>query len=337
MYRGFNMAYSIDQDLEIMKEIERISQEPVNESQYTAVRHGVKPIVESMAVFDDVKVDFNKWTSDNKKVNKAKTVDTGSATPVTKNDTVVEKKEDGKVTEVTNVEEKKDDGKVTEVKQESDGDKAKPAPEVKNFDSKANAAAETNRAEADKKKKFAEVAKKQEKFKAFIESLVVDEASRKAADTVLAKADKVFKAQLEATNEELGSSCEDANTDNYIGAIPDEDVIPTLVQEVKQRIDGPVKFKRDDSKRSGSDNYAFAIYLDDTFLCKAGATQYYSKRSNRYEIEVFWGKGFTVVEPQRLGRAAEFIAKYVNARIKEIEEEKHLAEKRRRFREWWDE
>ena len=71
------MGYSIDQDLEIMKEIERISQEPVNESQYTAVRHGGKPIVESMAVFDDVKVDFNKWTSDNKKVNKAKTVNTG--------------------------------------------------------------------------------------------------------------------------------------------------------------------------------------------------------------------------------------------------------------------
>ena len=69
------MGYSIDQDLEIMKEIERISQEPVNESQYTAVRHGGKPIVESMAVFDDVKVDFNKWTSDNKKVNKAKGVD----------------------------------------------------------------------------------------------------------------------------------------------------------------------------------------------------------------------------------------------------------------------
>ena len=198
MSRGFNMAYSIDQDLEIIKEIERISQEPVNESQYTAVRHGVKPIVESMAVFDDVKVDFNKWTSDNKKVNKAKTVDTGSATPVTKNDTVVEKKEDGKVTEVTNVEEKKDDGKVTEVKQESDGDKAKPAPEVKNFDSKAKAAAESNRAGADKEKHFAEVSKKQAKFKAFIESLVVDEDSRKAADTVLASADKVFKAKLEA-------------------------------------------------------------------------------------------------------------------------------------------
>ena len=87
------MGYSIDQDLEIMKEIERISQEPVNESQYTAVRHGGKPIVESMAVFDDVKVDFNKWTSDNKKVNKAKTVNTGSAKPITKNDTVEEKKE----------------------------------------------------------------------------------------------------------------------------------------------------------------------------------------------------------------------------------------------------
>ena len=192
------MGYSIDQDLEIMKEIERISQEPVNESQYTAVRHGGKPIVESMAVFDDVKVDFNKWTSDNKKVNKAKTVDTGSAKPITKNDTVEEKKEDGKVTEVKNVEMTKKKDQVVEAKQESDGDKAKPAPEVKNFDSKAKSAAASNRAGADKEKHFAEVAKKQKKFKAFIESLVVDEASRQAADTVLAEAEKVFKAQFEA-------------------------------------------------------------------------------------------------------------------------------------------
>lgn len=192
------MGYSIDQDLEIMKEIERISQEPVNESQYTAVRHGGKPIVESMAVFDDVKVDFNKWTSDNKKVNKAKTVDTGSVKPITKNDTVEEKKEDGKVTEVKNVEMTKKKDQVVEAKQESDGDKAKPAPEVKNFDSKAKSAAESNRSGAEKEKHFAEVAKKQKKFKAFIESLVVDEASRQAADTVLAEAERVFKAQFES-------------------------------------------------------------------------------------------------------------------------------------------
>ena len=158
------MAYSIDQDLEIMKEIERISEEPVNEGQYTAVRHGVKPIVESMAVFDDVKVDFNKWTCDSKKVNKAKTVDTGSAKPVTKNDTVEEKKEAGKVTEVKNVEMTKKKDQVVEVKQESDEDKAKPAPEVKNFDSKADTAAKDNRAKADKEKHFAEVAKKQKKY-----------------------------------------------------------------------------------------------------------------------------------------------------------------------------
>ena len=192
------MGYSIDQDLEIMKEIERISQEPVNESQYTAVRHGGKPIVESMAVFDDVKVDFNKWTSDNKKVNKAKTINTGSAKPITKNDTVEEKKKDGQVTEVKNVEMTKKKEQVVEAKQESDGNKAKPAPEVKNFDSKAKSAAASNRAGADKEKHFAEVAKKQKKFKAFIESLVVDEASRQAADTVLAEAERVFKAQFEA-------------------------------------------------------------------------------------------------------------------------------------------
>lgn len=209
------MAYSIDQDEAILKEIDRISQEPINETQYTAVRQGYTPIVESMAVFDDVKVDFNKWNgsnqkplteakkaggviADSEKVGKAKTAKTGSAKPITKNDTVEEKKKDGKVTEVTNVEEKKKDGKVTEVKQESDGDKAKPAPEVKNFDSKAKSAAESNRSGADKKKHFEEVSKKQKKFKAFIESLVVDEASRKAADTVLAEADKVFKAQFEA-------------------------------------------------------------------------------------------------------------------------------------------
>lgn len=192
------MGYSIDQDLEIMKEIERISQEPVNESQYTAVRHGGKPIVESMAVFDDVKVDFNKWTSDNKKVHKAKTVNTGSAKPITKNDTVEEKKKGGQVTEVKNVEMTKKKEQVVEAKQESDGDKAKPAPEVKNFDSKAKSAAASNRAGADKEKHFAEVAKKQKKFKAFIESLVVDEASRQAADTVLAEAERVFKAQFEA-------------------------------------------------------------------------------------------------------------------------------------------
>ncbi len=208
------MGYSIDQDLEIMKEIERISQEPVNESQYTAVRHGGKPIVESMAVFDDVKVDFNKWTSDNKKVNKAKTVNTGSAKPITKNDTVEEKKKDGQVTEVTNVEMTKKKDQVVEAKQESDGDKAKPAPEVKNFDSKAKSAAESNRSGAEKEKHFAEVAKKQKKFKAFIESLVVDEASRQAADTVLAEAEKVFKAQLEA----VGADGAQAATDEtFVG------------------------------------------------------------------------------------------------------------------------
>ena len=209
------MGYSIDQDEAILKEIDRISQEPINETQYTAVRQGYKPIVESMAIFDDVKVDFDKWNgatqkpltesqkgkgviADSEKVGKAKTVKTGSTKPITKNDTVEEKKKDGQVTEVTNVEEKKKDGQVTEVKQESDGDKAKPAPEVKNFDSKAKSAAESNRSEADKKKHFEEVSKKQKKFKTFIESLVVDDASRKAADTVLAEADKVFKAQLEA-------------------------------------------------------------------------------------------------------------------------------------------
>ena len=210
------VGYSIDQDEAILKEIDRISQEPINESQYTAVPHASKPIVESMAIFDDVKVDFSKWAGDNQKpltegakkaggiiadsdkVGKAKTAKTGSAKPITKNDTVEEKKKDGMVTEVTNVEEKKKDGQVTEVKQESDGDKAKPAPEVKNFDSKAKSAAESNRSGADKKKHFEEVSKKQKKFKAFIESLVVDETSRKAADTVLAEAEKVFKAQLEA-------------------------------------------------------------------------------------------------------------------------------------------
>lgn len=208
------MGYSIDQDLEIMKEIERISQEPVNESQYTAVRHGGKPIVESMAVFDDVKVDFNKWTSDSKKVNKAKTVNTGSTKPITKNDTVEEKKEDGKVTEVKNVEMTKKKDQVVEAKQESDGDKAKPAPEVKNFDSKAKSAAESNRSGAEKEKHFAEVAKKQKKFKAFIESLVVDEASRQAADTVLAEAEKVFKAQFEAAGGDDGAQA-------YIKAVSD--------------------------------------------------------------------------------------------------------------------
>ena len=192
------MGYSIDQDVEIMKEIERISQEPINESQYTAVRRGAKPIVESMAVFDDVKVDFNKWTSDSKKVNKAKTASTGSAKPITKNDTVEEKKKDGQVTEITNVELSKKKGQVVESKQESDGDKAKPAPQVKNFDSKAKSAAAANRSAADKEKHFAETAKKQKKFKTFIESLVVDEASRRAADLVLAEAEKVFKAQFES-------------------------------------------------------------------------------------------------------------------------------------------
>lgn len=190
------MPYSIDQDLEIMQKIEEISKEPVNESQYTAVRNCCKPIVESMAVFDDVKVDFNKWMSSDKKVNKAKTAKTGNAKPVTNNDTVDEKKTDGQVTEVTNVEEKKKDGQVTEVKQESDSDKAKPAPEVKNFDSKAKGAAESNRSDADKQKHIEEgslsIAERKKKMKAFVESLVVDEASRKAADLVNHEIDKIF-------------------------------------------------------------------------------------------------------------------------------------------------
>lgn len=210
------MGYSIDQDLEIMKEIERISQEPINESQYTAVRRGAKPIVESMAVFDDVKVDFNKWTSDSKKVNKAKTANTGSAKPITKNDTVEEKKKDGQVTEITNVELTKKKEQVVESKQESDGDKAKPAPQVKNFDSKAKSAAESNRSAAEKEKHFIETSKKQKKFKTFIESLVVDEASRRAADTVLAEAAKVFKAQYEAIGVPESGKCGE-----YIATVTD--------------------------------------------------------------------------------------------------------------------
>jgi hypothetical protein len=102
------------------------------------------------------------------------------------------------VTEITNGELSKKKGQVVESKQESDGDKAKPAPQVKNFDSKAKSAAASNRSAADKEKHFAETAKKQKKFKTFIESLVVDEASRRAADLVLAEAEKVFKAQFES-------------------------------------------------------------------------------------------------------------------------------------------
>lgn len=190
------MAYRIDEEAEIMSMIDKIAQEPTNTAQYTAVRNPSKPIVESMAVFDDVKVDFNKWTTDSKKVNKAKTVDTGSAKPVTKNDTVEEKKEDGKVTEVKNVEMTKKKDQVVEAKQESDGDKAKPAPEVKNFDAKAKSAAEDNRSGAEKEKHFAECCKKvnarKEKFKAFVESLVVDDNTRKAADRVLAEFESAF-------------------------------------------------------------------------------------------------------------------------------------------------
>lgn len=190
------MAYKIDQEEEYMAMINQIAAEPINTEQYTAVRNPSKPIVESMAVFDDVKVDFGSWTSDSKKVNKAKTVDTGSAKPVTKNDTVEEKKEDGKVTEVKNVEMTKKKDQVVEAKQESDGDKAKPAPEVKNFDSKAKSAAESNRAGADKEKHFAECCKvskaKKEKFKSFVESLVIDDATRKAADKVLAEFESTF-------------------------------------------------------------------------------------------------------------------------------------------------
>lgn len=179
------MAYSIDQDEGILGIINKIAAEPINESQYTAVRNP-KPIVESISVFDDVKVDFSKWTTDSKKVNKAKTVDTGSAKQVTENDTV---------------EEKKDGGKVTEIVSETAEHEAKDEPKAKtgSFDTAAKNAASSNRSSADAKKKFEENCKKQRnnaiEFKSFVESLVVDAESREAADKIIAR----FEAEFERT------------------------------------------------------------------------------------------------------------------------------------------
>lgn len=191
------MAYSIDQDEGILGIINKIAAEPINESQYTAVRNP-KPIVESISVFDDVKVDFSKWTTDSKKVNKAKTVDTGSAKQVTENDTV---------------EEKKDGGKVTEIVSDTAEHEAKDEPKAKtgSFDTAAKNAASSNRSSADARKKFEENCKKQRnnaiEFKSFVESLVVDAESREAADKIIARFEAEFekdmaeqKAQFEGTS-----------------------------------------------------------------------------------------------------------------------------------------
>lgn len=203
------MAYSIDQEDEILALFNKIADQPIVEARAYNEVSKPRPIVEASKTFDGTLVDFTSWTSDSKKVGKAKTASnpdlakqskkapkvtdvstkgTAAATkgtdkPVTKNDTVTEKKEDKQVTQLVT-----DDA--------SHEAKGEPKAKSGSFDSAAKSTASAQRSKADSNKKFSEESKKQRKidmFRDFVKSLGVDKESKEAAEKVLKKFDQISK------------------------------------------------------------------------------------------------------------------------------------------------
>ena len=66
------MAYSLEEEEKMLSLFESIAEQPIEQQRpYNEVRNP-KPMMES-ACFEGTKVDFSSWTTDSKKVGKAKT------------------------------------------------------------------------------------------------------------------------------------------------------------------------------------------------------------------------------------------------------------------------
>lgn len=201
------MAYSLEEEERMLSMFETIGNQPIEQQRpYNEVRNP-RPMIES-ACFEGTKVDFSSWTTDSKKVGKAKTASNpdlskGNKTvkgvpAAAKAPTVATKGTDKPVTENDTVTMKKEDKQVTKLVTEDASHEAKGEPQAKTgaFDSKAKSAASAQRSKAESNKKFSEESKRQRKidmFRDFVKSLGVDEKSKADAEKVLKKFDQISK------------------------------------------------------------------------------------------------------------------------------------------------
>lgn len=195
------MAYSLEEEDKMLAVFESIANQPIEQQRpYNEVRDP-KPMMESANIFEGTKVDFSSWTTDSKKVGKAKTAsnpDLSKGAKAAKGTTVATKATKDQVTENDVVTEKKEDKQVTKLVTEDASHEAKGEPKAKtgNFDSTAKSTASSQRSKAESNKKFSEESKKQRKinmFREFVTSLGVDEKSKADAAKVLKKFDQISK------------------------------------------------------------------------------------------------------------------------------------------------
>ena len=198
-----NMGYSIEEEDRVKQLFESIANQPIVEQRpYNEVRVA-KPIVESTTFFEGTKVDLNKWSTDSKKVGKAKTASNPDLTKGNNNtDEIIKatKASSKQETENDTVTEKKEKGQVTKVVVEDNTEESKKAPKPKsgNFDAAAKSAEKASQSKAESNKKFSEESKNQRKaevLKGFMRSLAVDKKTKDAAEAVCTRIDKHFKIQ----------------------------------------------------------------------------------------------------------------------------------------------
>lgn len=198
------MGYSLEEEEQMLAMVESIANQPIEPQRpYNEVRTP-RPIVESTVMFEGTKVDLNSWTTDSKKVGKAKTApnpDLSKGSKAAKGTTVATKGTKGtkeQVTENDTVTEKKTDKQVTKLVTEDASHEAKGEPKAKSgsFDSAAKTAASAQRSKAESNKKFSEESKMQRKidmFRKFVTGLGVDEKSKADVNKVLKKFDQISK------------------------------------------------------------------------------------------------------------------------------------------------
>jgi len=194
------MAYSLEEEDNMLSLFESIANQPIEQQRpYNEVRNP-KPMMES-AIFEGTKVDFSSWTTDSKKVGKAKTAsnpDLSKGSKAAKGTTVATKGTKDQVTENDVVTMKKEDKQVTKLVTEDASHEAKCEPKAKSgsFDAAAKSTASAQRSKAESNKKFSEESKRQRKidmFRDFVKSLGVDEKSKADAEKVLKKFDSISK------------------------------------------------------------------------------------------------------------------------------------------------
>jgi hypothetical protein len=209
------MAYSLEEEDNMLSLFESIANQPIEQQRpYNEVRNP-KPMMES-AIFEGTKVDFSSWTTDSKKVGKAKTAsnpDLSKGSKAAKGTTVATKGTKDQVTENDVVTMKKEDKQVTKLVTEDASHEAKGEPKAKSgsFDSAAKSTASAQRSKAESNKKFSEESKRQRKidmFRDFVKSLGVDEKSKADAEKVLKKFDQISKHIVEADSKRNKSMTE---------------------------------------------------------------------------------------------------------------------------------